>query len=356
MSHNATHNKAAAVSRPAATRNDFLTVLFAQADPNLMLELRCVHPETEAARVLWTPIGNRQRLAATLRQADALNKSGHRVFFAPCLRREKKGSAEAAALVPALRVDIDCDDDPDQRAAGLDKLRTFDPNPSIIVDSGGGWHVYWLLDPSVELADDAARQHVANILHGLFAVVGGDPEYAKSVASLMRLPDSANSKPERGGVMAVFTEFGPDRRYPLAAFEWLAFKPGEADGARTLVRAGNGHAPLPQVTLDYLSHGASNGNRNRALFDAACQFRDAGYSQADAEAQLIPRHVADGSGNENPAAREREARATIASVYSQPPRDPIAAPVADALQAVNGLVSRYGKTETQEQPTPDQIA
>ena len=69
-----------------------------------------------------------------------------------------------------------------------------------------------------------------SILHGLFAAVGGDPEYAKSVASLMRLPDTVNTKPERGGVVAVITEFHPDRRYPLSAFEWLAVKPGRSNG------------------------------------------------------------------------------------------------------------------------------
>jgi len=356
MTHNDPVNKAAAETRIAASRDNFLTTLFGQANSELLLEMRCIHPETEAARVLWSPVGDPQRVAATLRQADALNKSGHGVFFAPCLRNQKKGSAEAAALVPALWVDIDCDDDPVQRASALEKLHDFDPKPSIILDSGGGWHSYWLLDPPVELPDDAARQQIASVLHGLFAVVGGDPEYAKSVASLMRLPDTVNTKPDRGGVVAVITEFHPDRRYPLSAFEWLAVKPERANGKQPITLSGNGHAPLPHITLDYLSCGASNGNRNRALFDAACQFRDAGYSQAEAEADLIPRHMADGTGDENPAAREREARATITSVYSQSPRDPIATSVPDARQVVNHLVNRYGTTEKQDTPTPEQIA
>ncbi len=357
MSHNdPVNNKAAAQTRLAASRENFLTALFGQANSELLLEMRCIHPETEAARVLWTPVGDPQRVAATLRQADALNKSGHGVFFAPCLRDQKKGSAEAAALVPALWVDIDCDDDPTLRSSALEKLHDFKPEPSIVLDSVGGWHAYWLLDPPVELPDDTARQQIARVLHGLFSVVDGDPEYAKSVASLMRLPDTVNTKPERGGVVAVITEFHPDRRYPFSAFEWLAVKPERSNGKQPIMSSGNGHAPLPQITLDYLSCGASNGNRNRALFDAACQFRDAGYSQAEAETELIPRHVADSTGDENPAAREREARATIASVYSQSPRDPIAEPEPDARQVVNHLVSRYGTTEKQDTPTPEQIA
>jgi hypothetical protein len=356
MSHNDPTNKAAVRSRIAASRDDFLAALFGQAIPDLFLEMRCIHPETKHNRVLWSPVGDAQRVAATLRQADALNKSGHNIYFAPCLRNEQKGSAETSALVPALWVDIDCDDDPQLRSNALERLHDFDPKPSIILDSGGGWHSYWLLNLVVELPDDAARQHIARVLHGLFSAVGGDEDYAKSVASLMRLPGTVNTKPDRGGVMAIVMEFHPDRRYPLTAFEWLAVKPGKSNGTARIAHSGNGHAPLPQITLDYLAHGASNGNRNRALFDAACQFRDAGYSQAETEAELIPRHVADGNGNENPAAREREARATIASVYGQAPRDPIAEPVPDARQIVNHLVDRYGTTEKQDQPTSEQIA
>ncbi len=192
-------------------------------------------------------------------------------------------------------------------------------------------------------------------LRGLFVAVGGDPDYAKSVASLMRLPDMVNTKPERGGVVAVFTEFHPDRRYPLSAFEWLEVKPGGVNGKRQVVQSGNGHAPLPQITLDYLASGASNGNRNRALFEAACQFRDAGYTQDEAEAQLIPRHVADGNGNEHPDTREREARATIASVYSQSPRDPITEPLPDGRELVDQLVSQFGANGRQDRPTLEHV-
>jgi hypothetical protein len=111
-----------------------------------------------------------------------------------------------------------------------------------------------------------------------------------------------------------------------------------------------------QVTLDYLSRGASNGSRNRALFDAACQFRDAGYSQGEAEAQLILRHVADGAPGENPQMREREAQATIASTYHQSPRDPIAPPAQPVTEQVTSLLSRFENHEQPERPTAEQIA
>jgi len=344
------------VLSPITRRDDFLAALYGQADPALWLELRCIHPETEVSRVLWSPVGDPSRRAAILRQADAMNRAGFGVYFAPCLRREKKGDAQAVAAVPALWMDIDCDDDSDQRAGALDKLNTFDLKPSIMLDSGGGWHVYYLLDAPYVLENDEDRQHIARILHGLSAALGGATDYVKSVASLMRLPDSANTKPERGGVVASITEFHPEWRYSLAAFEWLVVQP-QPKILPVQFGSGNGHhASLPQVTLDYLSRGASNGSRNKALFDAACQFRDAGYSQVEAETQLVLRHVADGGSGENPAAREREARATISSVYRQSARDPITSAVQDAREHVNHLLNSFGSQEQPERPTPEQIA
>src|SRR5690606_12046062 len=119
---------------------------------------------------------------------------------------------------------------------------------------------------------------------------------------------------------------------------------------------GNGHHPLPPRTEQYLASGAYDGNRNSELFAAACQMRDAGYSQSDTERELLARHVADGNGSENPASREKEARATIASAYSQPAREPIVSPKQVAETQVSQLVDRYGQRQkTVDRPTTDEI-
>jgi hypothetical protein len=111
-------------------------------------------------------MGNKRELATALKQADALNREGFGVYFAPCLRKSKQGKAEAAALVPALWVDIDCDGDTVQLERGLEMLRGFDPMPSFILASGGAWYGYWLLDEPVRLPDDPARQKIAAVLRG----------------------------------------------------------------------------------------------------------------------------------------------------------------------------------------------
>ena len=331
-----------------AMRNGFLAALYTDVPEKLWLELRCIHPETGEVRSFWAQPDNDKQRDAVMKQADKLNGEGYGVYFAPCLRKAKKGSAESAVWVPALWIDIDSTD-----LRHLESIETFDPAPSFIISSGGGWHAYWLLDEPFLLETDADRQKIAAILRGLFSALGGDPGYVKSVASVMRLPDSVNTKPQRGDVGVEIIENHPERRYPLSTFAWLESDTSDAGterigDLRVVTLNGNGHHPLPLRTEQYLTSGATNGSRNAELFAAACQMRDAGYSQSDAERELIPRHLANGSS-------EREAVATIQSAYNRPARDPILTPREQARQQIGQLVSQFTIEQKTERPTSEQI-
>lgn len=75
---------------------------------------------------------------------------------------------------------------------------------------------------------------------------------------------------------------------------------------------------LPRRTLDYLRQGAGEGMRNAELFDATCQFRDAGHPLEETEGQLLARALADGLS-------ESEARTTIRSAFARASREPLGA-------------------------------
>lgn len=344
MSHNLTADKRSALDRRA-----FLGALYQGCPDDLYLELRCIHPETGEVKTFWSKLGDKRRLTSSFKQAEALNHDGFGLYFAPCLRSQSKGSAESAALVPALWLDVDIDGDTAQREHSLNKLRSFDPVPSFILDSGGGWHGYWLLDVPFTLTDDAARTHIADVLRGLATALGGDPAYVKSVASVMRVPGSINTKSERNGAMVSIVEGDPIRRYTLEQFAWLrqSVEPQQVGNLKVVTLNGNGHHPLPKRTEDYLTDGAPVHQRNTELFAAACQLRDAGYSHSDAEAQLVPRYVADGCN-------EREALATICSVYSRPAREPLHDHAGEARGRIARLIENH--QPTQERPSPQAIA
>jgi hypothetical protein len=165
-------------------RNTFLRALFGKAPDNLYLELRCIHPDGQSPRTFWSKVGDKLNLVNAFNRAKQTNGDGYGVYFAPCLRREKVGKAESAALLPALWVDIDCDGDVNRYNAALDKLNAFELKPSAVVDSGGGLHVYWFLSEPFRLEDDSSRDKAASILRGLSEALGGDNQYVKSVASV----------------------------------------------------------------------------------------------------------------------------------------------------------------------------
>jgi RecA-family ATPase len=90
---------------------------------------------------------------------------------------------------------------------------------------------------------------------------------------------------------------------------------------------------LPRRTLDYLQRGASEGMRNAELFDATCQFRDAGHPLEETEGQLLARALADGL-------TESEARTTIRSVYARTSREPLGAGMAPMPKATTAATRR----------------
>ena len=86
---------------------------------------------------------------------------------------------------------------------------------------------------------------------------------------------------------------------------------------------------LPRRKLEYLNRGAAEGQRNEELLQAACQYRDAGFLQHEAERDLIQRAERDGLST-------AEAQRTIASAYVRPARGGLA-----NSYPRRGLASRY---------------
>ncbi len=347
MSQNQAVHKTDTLDVPS--HRTFLSALYRGCPQELYFELRAIHPTTQQAKALWGQLSNKRELAAILKHAEVLNKEGYGMYFAPCLRQSKQGKVETTALVPALWVDIDCEGDLVKREVGLAVLKDFDLPPSFIIDSGGGWHGYWLLDQPFVLRSEAERQKIASILRGLFAALGGDPSYVKSVASIMRLPDSVNTKPERDGAVVKIVQSQPDRRYALETFAWLESQPKPDNPSRGGTITQTGQHTLPPRTEAYLVSGAPEHQRNHELFAAACQYRDAGRSQSETERDLIPRYVADGCP-------EKEGLKTIASVYSRPAREPLAQSRETARQQLDALEACYGQpSRAREHPSPEQI-
>ncbi len=113
------------------------------------------------------------------------------IYFGVAARKDaSSGRMNNCSTVRAIYVDIDFKDfdSPDEARNQLDN---FSLTPSFLVHSGGGLHVYWLLDTPLNVQHDAAK--CRNLLRRTARAVGGDIAAAEP-ARVLRLPGTLNHK------------------------------------------------------------------------------------------------------------------------------------------------------------------
>jgi P4 family phage/plasmid primase-like protien len=142
------------------------------------------------------------------------------VYIGVATRRdESSGTLENCLALTALYVDIDFKVLPEPEARA--QLERFPFPPSLVVQTGGGLHVYFLLREPLELPADEPIARGA--LRRLAIALGADLSAAEC-ARVLRLPGTFNYKyapPARVSLEV----FEPARRYNLS--ELLAFLPSE---------------------------------------------------------------------------------------------------------------------------------
>lgn len=144
--------------------------------------------------------GTVQRFVTTVGEIDAFCElygkrgSEYGVYFGVCKREAKSGKKDAVTRATALWADIDTVKDgldTDTVARSVHNLP--DPlKPSIMVASGGGLHVYWLLDAPYDVSTYEARSRfeAANMMMG--QLVSGDSVH--DVTRVLRVPGTYNNK------------------------------------------------------------------------------------------------------------------------------------------------------------------
>jgi len=164
------------------TRNeearDFLQALFGDDLPEgTALELRVARGGSVT-----------RTLHASLEEvkADAFTEKD-RVWFGAGLRRPMSahGDKSSVALLTSLWADLD-----GGREADLPRIRRILP-PSVVVDSGGGLHLYWLLAEPVRVLGADQIAWAEEVMYGLAKALGAD-EAACDVARVMGLPGTYN--------------------------------------------------------------------------------------------------------------------------------------------------------------------
>jgi hypothetical protein len=295
---------------PEAARR-FLSALGYDLERPIGLELRLIG---NGKQVLWPEPGH-----PAWPQVEAANKKGANVYFGVCPRRDRKGDATHTIHAPALWVDLDgkkydAADHQHGKALALERLRRALPaelQPSILVDSGNGFHCYWHLVEPWEFSENGSRPRFEATLRALAEYLQGDTGVADA-ARIMRLPGTLNVKDPANPLPCLLLECDPERRFNPSDFD-AYFTPAPVRQEPTPTQAtptGERRKPA-RATMDFLASGAPEGERNDRAFKAACDLAGCGYPQDETLTRILD------------AARkcglpEDEARHAVASAYSKP--------------------------------------
>lgn len=227
------------------------------------------------------------------------NKSGFNVYFGVGGRKSESGKADAVSLVPALWLDIDYIDENEmwKRTYQDDEL----PIPSYAINSGHGYHVYWILRKPFKIDNltDAAR--IRGYLHGLADRLHADRCY--DLARVMRLPETVNWKnpdaPMQSFIDLDHWEDGDIVRYPLSDFDKFYIE-SRSDKPEPVSFSGKLLPPLDVNTLRVsdkikalIRESTTEGGRSEAVYAVVKSLQRADYSPDEILTVIVNNPIGD---------------------------------------------------------------
>lgn len=174
-------------------------------------------------------------------------------FFGVAPRIEPThGRADNCACITAVVADIDFKRIGEEAAAEAIAAHPF--SPSIVVNTGGGFHCYWLLTEPLFDTERAVR------LLSAWGATVPESDAVFDLPRVLRLPGSLNRKydPPRRAVIEVFE---PERRYTVEELEEEAAKV-----APEVAHEGGGVSLLASAGGSKLPGQFDEGDRHAALF------------------------------------------------------------------------------------------
>jgi len=210
--HNPPHNRLFQASKQELQA--FLSALFAPTD---LLEIRgIVSPDfgrMEPGRLVirhWATAAELPSLSDMLHRE---NRSGVNIYFGVNPRAALYvGTKAGIALCRTVWADLDQITLPDARKRWE---ALFLPEPTVVVNSGHGIHLYWKLSEAVDVSSRPKRDAFETTLKSFYRELGSDS--TQDVTRLLRLPGFLNVK--QAPVPCTLVSCNPERTFPLSLFE-----------------------------------------------------------------------------------------------------------------------------------------
>lgn len=145
------------------------------------------------------------------------------VHFGVAPRARQSGMEKDIKTLICFWCDLDCKrkSKPDlpTKEEALKKIEGFEIAPSIIVDSGQGYHLYWLLSKPINIKDRIDVLKLRGVLAGLSKTLGGDIA-GIDLSRCLRIPNTLNIKEENpDGLPVWIIKFEPALKYDIKEFK-----------------------------------------------------------------------------------------------------------------------------------------
>lgn len=319
----------------------FLRAMYARAPSGSWVEMRCFAPDWGDAGLkriaqqwrTWTSPSEPERIANQAHRACA---AGIDVYQGVALRRARGGEARDVVAVTALWAELDGGQSAkghgcSSKDAAWERLRQIEiVAPSIIVDSGGGFHVYWLLEEPIT-GDELACVPIYNArLREALRLPGAAPGagYAGDVVSdlprILRIPGTSNQKIQGDLRPVRLVECDAEARYSLQhldanipALPAHAFARGGGGAVETIAGAEMGWTPelearRAQIVSDCAGPwSAAAGERHFLPHPIARVLLNAGWPWQDIP--TLVGDIAQAGGSNMPDDRQRDAYRELTS-------------------------------------------
>ncbi len=141
---------------------------------------------------------------------------GENFYYGVSLRDSiYSGRFENISVAACLHADLDFKDQPEEEIRK--KLRVFPVPPTVVIQSGNGYHAYWFFLKPVIFKNEQQKRKFENVQSGLQDALEADRTH--DLARILRVPGSTNWKdPENGKpVKLLFTDYS--RHYDLNDFK-----------------------------------------------------------------------------------------------------------------------------------------
>jgi len=178
---------------------DLLDTLFEDLSSEEWIEVRIIDRDRKSKQLFV------QSAAKVYEIAGKVGEKAN-VYFGVSARLGKDGHKESVARCRAVWADIDGKSFPGGKEDALAAVDSFVFAPSFVVDSGNGFHGYWLL------VEDAKPTDAEDLMKEIGACVNGDSTWDAS--RVLRVPGSFNVK-GNVPIPCVLVQSRPDLKYNL---------------------------------------------------------------------------------------------------------------------------------------------